>query len=92
MQLPVDMGLFQARELLGWLHKALGDTPVRQTYTLDASQVGKICTPAVQVLIAAALTFQKQSKILRLAYPSTVMERAFSDLGCQSLYHQMTES
>jgi hypothetical protein len=54
--------------------------------------VAKITTPAIQVLIAAALNFQKQSKILRLANPSSVVERAFSDLGCQSLYHQMTES
>ncbi|MFN7666762.1 MAG: STAS domain-containing protein [bacterium] len=92
MQLSVDMGLFQARELLNWLQKALEDTPSRQTCTLDASKVGKINTPAVQVLIAAALNFQKQSKLLRLAHPSPVVARAFSDLGCQSLYHQMTES
>ena len=92
MQLSVDMGLFQARELLVGLQKALQDTPARQIFTLEASKVGKIATPAVQVLIAAALSFQKQSKLLRLVNPSSVMERAFSDLGCQSLYHQMTES
>jgi anti-anti-sigma regulatory factor len=91
MQLSVDMGLFQARELLTWLQQALADTAARQTCTLDASQVGKITTPAIQVLIASALSFQKQSKILRLANPSPVVARAFSDLGCQSLYHQMTE-
>jgi anti-anti-sigma regulatory factor len=92
MQLSVDMGLFQAREVLNALQKALDDTPARQTCTLEANKVAKITTPAIQVLIAAALNFQKQSKILRLANPSSVVERAFSDLGCQSLYHQMTES
>jgi anti-anti-sigma regulatory factor len=92
MQLSVDIGLFQAREILSWLQNALNETPARQTCTLEASKVAKITTPAIQVLIAAALNFQKQSKILRLSNPSPVVERAFSDLGCQSLYHQMTES
>ena len=91
MKLDADMGLFQARELLPKLQQALKETPPRQTFTVDASGVAKITTPVIQILLAATLSFQKNSKIFRLSNPTTVVKRAFSDLGCNSLYTQMTE-
>jgi len=50
---------------------------------LDASKVGRITTPCIQVILSAASSCEKSHIDFRIISPSEVFTKAFADLGLE---------
>jgi chemotaxis protein CheX len=79
--LPESLDLTQAGELARTLVGARGADIV-----VDASQVGRIGTQCVQVLLAAALSWPGEGFRFQLVHPSDAFSEALRLLGLQTAF------
>lgn len=58
---------------------------VQQQIVLDASGIERITTPAIQLILAAAVTAQSKAKQVMISRPASVFMLAMEDLGLTPL-------
>jgi len=63
----------------------LGLLPLGKSIALDASQVERMSTPCVQVILAAAKSFEEKNIDFSLSKPTQTFVNAFDDLGLFSV-------
>jgi len=76
VNLPSEIDLRAANDLRLTLEPLVASN---QPIVFDASQVERLGTPAIQLLLAAERTLGAGQ--MTLAHPSTALQRAFQDLG-----------
>ena len=76
--LPAELDLRAAVALHGALSAALDQS---NDLVLDASQVVKLSTPCVQIIISAMNSMERESRICRMTEPSAYFSNFMNDLG-----------
>ena len=79
--LPAFLDIAAAQDF----HKALLENVASaHTMILDCSEVARMTTPAVQLLISTSKTAESAGKSVVILNPSNVMEQSFRELGVES--------
>lgn len=78
LTLPAVLDMRKARDLKRILEAAIdrGETPL-----IDASQVARISTGCVQIVVSFVSTMQQLGRQVTIRHPSDAMVHCFSDLG-----------
>ena len=79
--LPAYLDISQAEDFLGDIKKTVGKKPDFKILEIDASEVERITTPCVQILIALKKTLQKQNIELKINNFNDIFESSLDDLG-----------
>ncbi len=88
-QLPSILDLLAAE---GLKDKVVSILDGGESLVLDASEVSRITTPCVQILIAASTELQANHNDLKLAASSQVFEDAMRDLGFENFLNSWRAS
>jgi anti-anti-sigma regulatory factor len=62
----------------------LGCKKAKQTFVIDASEVSRITTPCVQIIISLFKMFSEVGIVIKIINPSNVFKSSFQDLGLES--------
>ncbi|MGB1540132.1 MAG: STAS domain-containing protein [Rickettsiales bacterium] len=65
------------------LHRTLSDalTGLNKPLVIEAGEVERITTPAIQLILATGLAAEALSQQCTIGHPSEAMERSFAELG-----------
>ncbi|WP_428645138.1 STAS domain-containing protein [Roseibium sp.] len=89
VELPVILDLGTVHHLRERLATAIAE---QNTVSIDASQVERIGTPAVQVLLAASRALAAEDRPLVIQKASEPFRSAFADLGLSEQYSKWSAS
>lgn len=78
VHLPAVLDLDAAIQLRKSLMEELSEA---ESILLDAEEVERLGTPAVQVLLSAAVTLKAEGRALRIGNATEAVQGAFHDLG-----------
>ena len=80
--LPAVLGIGESAELLAMLTPPVVDG--KGDMEIDASEVERITTPAIQILLSAARTMEMSERRMQFKSPSETLLGAFRCLGLES--------